>query len=136
MNNNNVEIQFFPNEAIKAIQRYKSKKMEVFSLVKGANAVLYVIRSFSENTEKFDLVAYGETGFLETIRKNAANLSENSNAETVFQAKHCLKKIQLLIQTLVSEYGIDNQSKIICSGEKQLDISSIQDIEQFINSII
>ena len=94
MNNNNVEIQFFPNEAIKAIQRYQSKKMEVFSLVKGANAVLYVIRSFSENTEKFDLVAYGETGFLETIRKNAANLSENSNAETVFQAKHCLKKIQ------------------------------------------
>ena len=117
MNNNNVEIQFFPIEAIKAIQRYQSKKMEVFS-------------------EKFDLVAYGETGFLETIRKNAANLSENSNAETVFQAKHCLKKIQLLIQTLVSEYGIDNQSKIICSGEKQLDISSIQDIEQFINSII
>ena len=134
---NNVEIQFIPSEAIKAIQRYQSKdKIEVFSLIKGANTDLYVIRSFSENTEKFDLVAYGENGFLETIRKNASDLSGNSNAETVFQAKHCLEKIQLLIQTLVSEYEIDNQSKIICSGEKQLDISSIQDIEQFINSII
>ncbi len=80
--------------------------MEVFSLVKGANAVLYVIRSFSENTEKFDLVAYGETGFLETIRNASNNLSENSNAETVFQAKHCLKKIQLLIQTFWDPYFI------------------------------
>ena len=135
MNNNNVEIQIFPNSAIKAIQRYQSKDIEVFYLVKGANAILYVIKSFSEDTEKFDLIAYGENGFLETIKKNASDLL-NGNKETVFQAKQSLKKIHLLIQTLVDDYGIDNKSKIICSGEQKIDISSIQDIERFINSII